>query len=55
MSSDAKEIHIRIEDNGSGVDKDDLPHLFEDFFRVENSRNRETGGSGLGLSIFKKS
>jgi two-component system sensor histidine kinase BaeS len=54
LSLDAKEYHLRIEDNGFGVDKNDLPHLFEYLFRVEDSRNRETGGSGLGLSICKK-
>jgi two-component system sensor histidine kinase BaeS len=54
LSQDTKEFYLRIEDNGLGVDKDDLPHLFEYLFRVEDSRNRETGGSGLGLSICKK-
>lgn len=43
-----------MENSGLGVDKDDLPHLFEHLFRVENSRHRETGSSGLGLSICKK-
>jgi two-component system sensor histidine kinase BaeS len=54
LSQDTKEFHLRIEDNGLGVEKDDLPHLFEYLFRVEDSRNRDTGGSGLGLSICKK-
>jgi two-component system sensor histidine kinase BaeS len=54
LSQDTKEYHLRIEDNGLGVDKNNLPHLFEYLFRVEDSRNRETGGSGLGLSICKK-
>jgi two-component system sensor histidine kinase BaeS len=54
LSLETKDVHIRIEDNGLGVHKDDLPHLFEHLFRVEDSRNRETGGSGLGLSICKK-
>jgi two-component system sensor histidine kinase BaeS len=54
LSQDAKEYHLRIEDNGLGVDQNNLPHLFEYLFRVEDSRNRETGGSGLGLSICKK-
>ncbi|MEP0356687.1 ATP-binding protein [Paraglaciecola sp.] len=49
-----KEVHILFEDNGQGVTDSDLPQLFEHLFRVENSRNRETGGSGLGLSICKK-
>jgi two-component system sensor histidine kinase BaeS len=54
LLQDAKEYHLRIEDNGLGVDKNNLPYLFEYLFRVEDSRNRETGGSGLGLSICKK-
>ncbi|TEW55687.1 HAMP domain-containing protein [Psychromonas sp. RZ22] len=44
-------IVIKIEDNGIGVPAVHLPHLFEHLYRVENSRNRKTGGSGLGLSI----
>lgn len=47
------EVQLRLEDNGPGVDEADFPKLFEHLFRVENSRNRETGGSGLGLSICK--
>ncbi|MEP1871622.1 MAG: ATP-binding protein, partial [Paraglaciecola sp.] len=50
----SKEAQIFFEDNGQGVDEHDLPQLFEHLFRVENSRNRKTGGSGLGLSICKK-
>tara|TARA_R110002153_G_scaffold3739_3_gene17880 strand:- start:418 stop:1893 length:1476 start_codon:yes stop_codon:yes gene_type:complete len=48
------EVEIRFEDNGCGVDEANLDKLFEHLFRVENSRNRETGGSGLGLSICQK-
>lgn len=48
------EVEISFEDNGCGVDKDNLGKLFEHLFRVENSRNRATGGSGLGLSICQK-
>ena len=53
-SGSEKEVHIYFEDNGQGVDESSLQHLFEHLFRVENSRNRSTGGSGLGLSICKK-
>lgn len=42
---------IKVEDNGVGVDEQHLANLFEHLYRVENSRNRKTGGSGLGLSI----
>jgi two-component system sensor histidine kinase BaeS len=54
VSQQNDEINLRFEDNGAGVAAEDLPKLFEHLFRVENSRNRETGGSGLGLSICKK-
>jgi two-component system sensor histidine kinase BaeS len=51
---ESHQVEIRFEDNGGGVEEQNLSKLFEHLFRVENSRNRETGGSGLGLSICKK-
>jgi two-component system sensor histidine kinase BaeS len=54
VQQQTNQIKLRFEDNGSGVDETDLPKLFDHLFRVENSRNRTTGGSGLGLSICKK-
>ncbi|WP_028862148.1 ATP-binding protein [Psychromonas aquimarina] len=42
---------VKVQDNGVGVAEEHLPNLFEHLYRVENSRNRKTGGSGLGLSI----
>lgn len=44
-------VTITLEDNGIGVEAQYLSHLFEYLYRVEDSRNRETGGFGLGLSI----
>ena len=44
---------IKFEDDGVGVDEVHLPKLFEHLYRVEDSRNRKTGGSGLGLSICR--
>jgi len=44
-------VQVIVEDNGVGVPEQHLSHLFEYLYRVEDSRNRKTGGSGLGLSI----
>jgi protein-histidine pros-kinase len=49
--SDAFEICIR--DHGPGLPEDELEKVFEPFYRVETSRNRETGGTGLGLAITR--
>lgn len=45
--------HIKIRDTGIGIPSEDQPYIFERFYRVDPSRNRETGGTGIGLSIVK--
>jgi len=46
-------VTIEVSDNGLGIADDEIPRLFERFYRVEKSRNRNEGGSGLGLAIAK--
>ncbi|PJF29439.1 MAG: hypothetical protein CUN52_08370, partial [Phototrophicales bacterium] len=46
-------VIIKVQDTGMGIPKDDLPHLFEKFYRVKNDAHMQVEGTGLGLSIVK--
>jgi two-component system OmpR family sensor kinase len=47
-------VAVEVIDDGDGISADDVPHLFERFYRADVSRSRASGGSGLGLSIVKR-
>ncbi|OWA33022.1 two-component sensor histidine kinase [Saccharibacillus sp. O23] len=47
-------VRIQVQDSGIGISEQDLLHIFERFYRGDRSRNRKTGGSGIGLAICRK-
>lgn len=56
VAADAKGkwVEVSVADTGEGIPAEDLPHIFERFYRVDKSRARATGGSGLGLTIARR-
>jgi len=50
---DNGELVIRVRDEGPGVPEEELERVFEPFYRLEHSRNRDSGGTGLGLTIAR--
>lgn len=54
LTGNEQVVQVHISDTGAGIPEEDLPHLFQKFYRVDNSATRSIGGTGLGLFICKK-
>ena len=53
-TGDDKQISVSVKDSGIGIPAEDIPHLFQKFYRVDNSDTREIGGTGLGLYLSRR-
>ena len=53
QDGDGDGIRMAVADTGSGIGAEDLPHIFDHFYRADASRTRRSGGTGMGLAIVK--
>jgi len=54
ISGDEDHVKISVQDSGIGIAREDIPHLFQKFYRIDNSATREIGGTGLGLYLCRR-
>jgi signal transduction histidine kinase len=54
LTGDAHTVQVQVQDTGPGIATEDIPHLFQKFYRIDNSATRTIGGTGLGLYICKR-
>jgi len=53
-SQNGNTFSISVQDEGEGIPREDIPHIFDRFYRVDKSRTRATGGKGIGLAVAKE-
>ena len=54
LTQTSNSANIKIKNTGMGISEDDLPLIFERFYRADKSRTRETGGTGIGLALVRQ-